>query len=114
MSDDDIPPEDAPDEGPVTDPAELERLMKLADDPAMHGPMFRAMMGARVWFFIPAHPEMVSHMQDQTDLIRERLARNEKVPMPEKIPEGIAPERVAAFAGFCHVLMNSNEFLYVN
>ena len=46
MSADDIPP----DEGPVTDPAELERVMKLgADDPALQGLMFRLLLGARLW-----------------------------------------------------------------
>ena len=58
--------------------------------------------------------EVRGYMSEQTALLRDRLARNEKVPMPEKMPEGMAPERAAAFAGFCHVLLNTNEFLYVN
>ena len=58
--------------------------------------------------------EVLGYMTEQTGLLRDRLSRGEKVPMPEKMPDGIAPERVAAFAGFCHVLLNSNEFLYVN
>ncbi len=58
--------------------------------------------------------QVLAYMNEQTELIRERLGRNEKVPMPEKMPVGVAPERVAAFAGFCHVLLNSNEFLYMN
>ena len=58
--------------------------------------------------------EVLGYMTEQTGLLRDRLSRGEKVPLPEKMPAGIAPERVAAFAGFCHVLLNSNEFLYVN
>ena len=58
--------------------------------------------------------EVLAYMNEQTALIKGRLVRNEKVPMPAKVPQGMAPERAAAFAGFCHVLMNSNEFLYVN
>jgi len=58
--------------------------------------------------------QVLIYMDEQTALIRDRLARNEKVPLPEKMPAGVPPERVAAFAGFCHVLMNSNEFLYMN
>lgn len=64
MNDDEIPP----DEGPVTDPAELERLIRLGvENPALHGPMFRALLGARVWFLVPPHPELVSHSRDQAD-----------------------------------------------
>jgi len=51
-------------------------------------------------------------------LIAERLARNEtktdKVPMPDVIPQGMAPERAAAFVDLCHTLLNSNEFIYMN
>jgi len=53
-------------------------------------------------------------LQQQTSLLQERLARNEKVPVPKKIPSGIEPSRAAAFVDFCHALLNSNEFLYVN
>ena len=58
--------------------------------------------------------EVLAYMNEQTALIKERLARNEIVPIPKKVPPGMAPERAAALAGFCHVLLNSNEFLYVN
>lgn len=62
--------EEPPDLGPVTDPQELERVMLLAaKDVALHGPFFRLLMEARVWIFVPAHPEMVSHSQDQTEPI---------------------------------------------
>jgi len=50
----------------------------------------------------------------QSTLLQERLAKNEKVPMPEKIPGGVEPAQAAAFVDFCHALLNSNEFLYVN
>jgi hypothetical protein len=53
-------------------------------------------------------------MQQQSSLLQERLARNEKVPVPEKLPNGLEPARAAAFVDFCHALLNSNEFLYVN
>ena len=59
MSDDAFPPESVPDEGPVTNPAELERLMKLSvGNPAMQGPMFRALLEARLWVPVPPHPEL--------------------------------------------------------
>jgi len=60
--------EDTPNEGPVTDPQELERVMLLAaKDVALHGPFFRLLMEARVWIFVPPHPELVSHSRDQTE-----------------------------------------------
>ena len=62
--------EEPPDEGPVTDPQELERVMELAaGDVALHGPFFRLLMEARVWIFVPPHPELVSHARDQTEPI---------------------------------------------
>ncbi|SPE38782.1 conserved exported hypothetical protein [Candidatus Sulfopaludibacter sp. SbA6] len=50
----------------------------------------------------------------QSSLLAERLARNEKPPMPEELPAGMEPSRAAAFVDFCHALVNSNEFLYAN
>jgi len=50
----------------------------------------------------------------QTQLVSDRLSRNEKVLLPEHLPAGIEPARAAAFVDFCHALMSSNEFLYVN
>ena len=50
----------------------------------------------------------------QSSLLAEELARNEKPPMPEALPAGMEPARAAAFVDFCHALINSNEFLYVN
>ncbi len=68
MSDDDFSPWDGPGEPPEYDPTELERLLKLGvANTAVHGPMFRALMAARVWFFVPPHPELMSHMRDETE-----------------------------------------------
>ena len=50
----------------------------------------------------------------QATLHAERLARNEKPPVPAELPAGMDPARAAAFVDFCHTLLNSNEFLYVN
>ena len=48
-----------PEDPSVSDPAEVERLMKLGvANPAMQGPMFRALLAARLWVPVPAHPEM--------------------------------------------------------
>jgi hypothetical protein len=50
----------------------------------------------------------------QSEVIGRRLAQNEKVLLPENPPANMAPARAAAFVDFCHTLLNSNEFLYVN
>jgi len=47
-------------------------------------------------------------------IISRRLERNEKVAMPDRVPEGMPPARSAAFVDFCHTLVNSNEFVYMN
>ena len=50
----------------------------------------------------------------QAAVIEARLARNEKVLLPDHLPAGIDPARASAFVDFCHALMNSNEFLYID
>jgi hypothetical protein len=50
----------------------------------------------------------------QSGLIADRLSRKEPVLTPDHIPVGIEPARAAAFVDFCHALMSSNEFLYIN
>jgi hypothetical protein len=53
-------------------------------------------------------------LRTQTALHAGRLARNEKPPLPAELPAGMDASRAAAFVDFCHTLLNSNEFLYVN
>jgi hypothetical protein len=50
----------------------------------------------------------------QATLHAGRLARQEKPLLPAGLSSGIDPARAAAFVDFCHTLLNSNEFLYVN
>ena len=61
--------EDKPDEGPVTDPQELERVMLLAlKDPGLMGPLMRMLLEARLWVFVPPHPELAGeHVMDVRD-----------------------------------------------
>jgi hypothetical protein len=58
-----------PDEGPVTDPQELDRVMMLAkDDPALFGPLMRLLLEARLWVYVPPHPELAGeHVMDVRD-----------------------------------------------
>jgi hypothetical protein len=57
---------------------------------------------------------VLEFLDRQSAIVSERLSRNEKIPLPEKLPEGMEPARAAAFVDFCHTLLSSNEFLYVN
>ena len=41
-------------------------------------------------------------------------ATKTKPPMPTNLPQGIDPARAAAFVDLCQMLMDSNEFLYIN
>jgi len=50
----------------------------------------------------------------QATLHAGRLTRQEKPILPDSLPPGLDPARAAAFVDFCHTLLNSNEFLYVN
>ena len=58
--------------------------------------------------------EVRGFLDSQAALIAQRLEKHEAVALPASLPSGEKPERVAAFADFCHALMNSNEFLYMN
>ncbi|MCI0459435.1 MAG: DUF1553 domain-containing protein [Gemmataceae bacterium] len=50
----------------------------------------------------------------QEALLRERLARREPVALPASAPPGTEPARGAAVVDLCHVLLNLNEFAYVD
>ena len=57
---------------------------------------------------------ILEFLNRQSGLIGARLANNEKVPLPDHVPEGTSPAWAAAFVDFCHTLLNSNEFIYMN
>jgi cytochrome c553 len=64
------------------------------------------------------HPSSSERQMVQTfldheqQLLAARAARREPVVKPDKLPADVAPAQAAAMVDFCHVLMNSNEFLY--
>jgi hypothetical protein len=63
----------------------------------------------------PAESQSILDFLDhQSGLIAERLAKNDKVPLPDVVPQGMPPARAAAFVDLCHTLLNSNEFIYMN
>jgi hypothetical protein len=62
------------------------------------------------------HKSAVDFLDEQTAIMATRLAEGDKSrpPMPTNVPEGFEPARAAAFVDLCHMLLNSNEFLYIN
>jgi hypothetical protein len=52
-------------------------------------------------------------LDKQTPIMARRLASG-KVQMPTQIPDDMDPARAAALVDFCHMLMVSNEFIYIN
>jgi Protein of unknown function (DUF1553)/Protein of unknown function (DUF1549) len=52
----------------------------------------------------------------QMPVMAQRLAGDDKSkpPLPTNLPAGTDPARAAAFVDLCHMLMDSNEFLYIN
>lgn len=50
----------------------------------------------------------------QKDILAKRVADQEKLALPAFVPEGVDSTQAAALVDFCHMLLNSNEFVYRN
>jgi hypothetical protein len=57
---------------------------------------------------------VASFLHKQRGVISERAHRGEKIALPDRLPDGIEPDYAAAMVDFCHMLLNSNEFVYRN
>ncbi len=53
-------------------------------------------------------------LRQQSALIKSRIEAKQPVALPSNCPVEIDQARAAALVDFCHVLFNSNEFVYVN
>ncbi|HEX4948767.1 MAG TPA: DUF1549 and DUF1553 domain-containing protein [Blastocatellia bacterium] len=53
-------------------------------------------------------------MQKQAAILQTRLDEKKAVMLPPNLRAGVDPAQAAAFVDFCHVLLNANEFVYVN
>ncbi len=53
-------------------------------------------------------------LQQQSALIKSRIEAKQPVALPSNCPVEIDQARAAALVDLCHVLFNSNEFVYVN
>ena len=83
----------------LTEQAQIERAYKLA-------------------FSRPPDEEerklAVSFLAKQEPVLSARLERGDEVPLPPGLPAGIPKARAAAFVDLCHMLVNANEFLYID
>ena len=50
----------------------------------------------------------------QGRIIADRVAAGEALHLPDAFPEAMSREEAAAIVDFCHMLLNSNEFVYLN
>jgi hypothetical protein len=55
-----------------------------------------------------------SFFKTQTPILQARIAGASSPPMPTNVPKGMDPARAAAWVDLCQMLLNSNEFLYLN
>ncbi len=53
-------------------------------------------------------------LQKQSALLQVRLSEKKPVALPANLRAGIDPALAAAFVDLCHVLINANEFVYLN
>jgi hypothetical protein len=55
-------------------------------------------------------------LETQMPILKARFEAGEKSapPLPANIPQGMDPVRAAALVDLCHMMLNSNEFLYLN
>jgi hypothetical protein len=53
-------------------------------------------------------------LSEQARRIEARLAEDRPVALPAHAPADVSPAQAAALVDFCHVLVNANEFVYVN
>jgi hypothetical protein len=58
---------------------------------------------------------LVDHFfSEHSQIIEQRLRGNELVALPDEMPASISLVQAATLEDFCHMLLNSNEFVYLN
>jgi hypothetical protein len=55
-----------------------------------------------------------SFLARQSPIMQQRLTSSSKPPLPANVPAGMDPARAAAFVDLAQMLLDSNEFLYIN
>ena len=57
---------------------------------------------------------VLTFLETQREIVAERAAAGDTLLLPEFIPVAMTREEAAAVVDFCHMLLNSNEFVYRN
>ena len=57
---------------------------------------------------------VLTFFETQRGIIAERSAAGETLLLPDVVPDGMSPQEAAAVVDFCHMLLNSNEFVFRN
>jgi hypothetical protein len=57
---------------------------------------------------------LLTFLDKQRGIIAQRIDSNQKVATPDSIPAGVEKAHAAALVDLCHMLLNSNEFVYRN
>ena len=52
--------------------------------------------------------------QRHRSLVAERAGKGEELALPPKLPKTFDPSHAATLVDFCHMLINANEFVFVN
>jgi hypothetical protein len=53
-------------------------------------------------------------LSEHSRILQSRLDAGEKLPLPPELPPGCEKVQAAALVDFCHMLINANEFVYLN
>jgi hypothetical protein len=56
----------------------------------------------------------LAFFSDQKAILADRLANGEPLAPASFVPDGVDPLQATALVDFCHMLINSNEFVYAN
>jgi hypothetical protein len=87
------------------------RLWGEADTTAQVTRAYRLALGRA-----PSHDELetaLAFLAEQAELLRDRLRARKTVALPEAMPDGADPAKVAALADLCLALLNRNAFAFV-
>jgi hypothetical protein len=57
---------------------------------------------------------LLTFLEKHRGIIAERAQQNQKLALPTSMPESIDKTQAAALVDLCHMLLNSNEFVYRN
>jgi hypothetical protein len=81
-------------------------------------PREQIVIAYRLAYSRPPAPEEVTLALDffnrQREIVAERAAAGGKLAIPESLPDGARAVDAATLVDFCHMLINSNEFVYRN